>query len=356
MLCAFVLLMLTIASENVSAHSTQSNGASKEIHALQELARENGFVVCDVPPDGNSALHAICDQLSLLGLSSDVYSLRRIAIEFLKNHLDFIDEGFLVKRQYRNCDAYLKQQAADGHWCDEIMLRAIAVHYDAEINILHNSGHMTKISPNVLPEQCESAMVSEIQKKSLMLGHISLRRVQGPLQTEQTDAAVEFDVTATADEMEPIAVYQLSNQIQTEYELSHLLDFLKVASWRKWCAKRKWLGMKDKKVICKECIKTNRIGFGTLKNKFLCLDSAFLTGVTAIDRKKLLKKMDEHSASKSHLAGETIKSTSRAERLPKFIDKDTSIWAEVYREKLRVTGKLFNVAYTCATENIHQAS
>ena len=99
------------------------------------------------------ALHALCDQLSLVGLSTDVSHLRRIAVDFLKTQVEFFDDDFLIKRQYKNRDAYLKQQAVAGHWCDEIMLSALAAHYDVEINILHESGHTTKLCPTILNVQ-----------------------------------------------------------------------------------------------------------------------------------------------------------------------------------------------------------
>jgi len=101
------------------------------------VAKNRGFRVYDVPADGNCALHVICDQLSLIGLHSDVSSLRKITVDCLKSHVEMIDEGFLIRRLYRNGDAYLQKQAKDGHWCDEIMLRAIATHYNVEIVIMH---------------------------------------------------------------------------------------------------------------------------------------------------------------------------------------------------------------------------
>ena len=123
------------------------------MQVLQAVAKEKGLSVRDVQPGGNCALHALCDQLSLVGLSTDVSHLRRIAVDFLKTYVDFFDDDFLVKRQYKNRDAYLKQQAVAGHWCDEIMLSALAAHYDVEMNILHESGHTTKLCPPILNVQ-----------------------------------------------------------------------------------------------------------------------------------------------------------------------------------------------------------
>jgi hypothetical protein len=148
------------------------------------------------------------------------------------------------------------------------------------------------------------------------------------------------------------AVGQSDEIDDQEVEQLKLPSYLKAESWRKWCTKRKWLRMKDQKVICHTCSKTNRSGLGITKNKSLRLDSAFLIGVQAKNRKKLLKKIDEHSASASHTASEAIESKSHEEVLRKSISKATSIWTEVNKEKILATGKVFNVAYMCAKEDL----
>jgi len=121
---------------------------------------------------------------------------------------------------------------------------------------------------------------------------------------------------------------------------------------RKWCTKRKWLGMKDKKIICHTCIKTYRSGLATAKNKSLRLDSAFVIGVQANNRKKLLQKIDEHAATARHLASVAIESKSYEEVLPHAMNKAKSIWMEVNKEKLNATTKMFNVVYMCAMEDL----
>ena len=93
-------------------------------------------------------------------------------------------------------------------------------------------------------------------------------------------------------ENEQITAQVLSDDIDNkEIEKLELPSYLKVESWRKWCAKRKRLRMKDQKVSCHTCIKTSHSGLGIRKNKYLQLDSAFLIGVQVKNRKSFFKKI-----------------------------------------------------------------
>ena len=192
-------------------------------------------MVSDVPADGNCALHAVCEQLSLQGIVQNASSLRRNCVDFLKIQSELLDEGFLEKRRYRNRQEYLAKQAVDGHWCDEAMLRSVAAIYCAEIHILHDSGHMTKLNPAEFLPLLSSSSARKAEY-TIMLGqigelhYISLRPLTGP-----TDHTVDADLV-DVDDASP-----------TE----NLPEYLKPNSWNKWREKRPWLEMKNKKVVCK---------------------------------------------------------------------------------------------------------
>ena len=73
-----------------AASTTETIGIASKIQVFQAVAKEKGLSVHDVPPDGNCAVHALCDQLSLVGLSTDVSHFRRIAVDFLKTRVQRI--------------------------------------------------------------------------------------------------------------------------------------------------------------------------------------------------------------------------------------------------------------------------
>jgi len=62
--------------------NTETIGNTSKIQVLQAMAKEEGLSVHDVPPDGNCAVLALCDQLLLIGLSTNVSHLRRSSVVF----------------------------------------------------------------------------------------------------------------------------------------------------------------------------------------------------------------------------------------------------------------------------------
>jgi len=267
----------------------------------------------------------VSDQLAQHGINSDVHMLRANAVSFLKDHAEFIDEDCLVKREYKSRNDYLEKQSIDGHWCDEIILRALADHYTAEIRILHNSGHVTVISPTGLAHPSGDSLGLGQAKMILELGHISemhyvsLRRPevsQTDRPTASSSAATEFGKSPTSAMSTGTQCTTADSHRDTETgEEQELPDYINAKSWRNWCSKRKWLGIKGKKAICHTCITVNREGLGTMKSRSQRVESAFLNGVVAKNRKKLMNKLDEHATSASHIACEHILLKSSEEAL-----------------------------------------
>jgi hypothetical protein len=123
-------------------------------------------------------------------------------------------------------------------------------------------------------------------------------------------------------------------------------------SWEIWRKSRPWLGVKDCKVICTLCSYVGTHGgMGVLRSERLRTDDAFVVGVIAA-RKKLLKKIDKHSASRSHITYEKLKNLSAVNEIETAVQKARTVWDEANNEKILATCKVFNVAYTCAKEEL----
>lgn len=122
----------------------------KQTTTLTQVAALHNLDVFDVPSDGNCGFHAICHQLSLSGIHVNPKDLRCDAITFLRFHPQFITEEFLLSHNYNNIDAYLKANAIDGKWVDEVILRAVGACLRRPIYILHDNGHTTKLNCNEL--------------------------------------------------------------------------------------------------------------------------------------------------------------------------------------------------------------
>jgi len=93
------------------------------------LAAEQQFKVVDVPADGNCALHAIAHQLSSQGLTVDHKSLWHQAVCYLRTRPRLLDERLLLCHKYSDVDSYLTQQARDGQWVDEMMMRVVIIRH-----------------------------------------------------------------------------------------------------------------------------------------------------------------------------------------------------------------------------------
>ena len=115
-----------------------------------ELAEQRQFKVIDMPSDGNCGLHAVVHQLSLQGRLVDQKSLRDQAVCYLRTHPKLMNESFLLRHEYSNVDSYLTQQARDGQWVDEIMMRAVCACIERKITILHDNGHETILDLDTL--------------------------------------------------------------------------------------------------------------------------------------------------------------------------------------------------------------
>ena len=139
-------LLLCTAKIRKTGESLQKTNTicSQSIH---EVARNHGYRMVDVPPDGSCALHAIADQLRCHGVTANSISLRGDAVSFLRHNPQLIDENFMMNHQYASVSSYIDKQSKQDEWCDEILLRAVSMNLKRPIRILHDNGHQTAISP-----------------------------------------------------------------------------------------------------------------------------------------------------------------------------------------------------------------
>ena len=111
-----------------------------------------GLIVQDVPHDGNCALHAVIDQLSVLmhPMNETITELRNKAVTFLRhNSIKLQVEQYLDKSEFINVDAYLSHQSRNGVRLDEPMMRALTEVLQKDIRIYHDNGHVTLLAPTV---------------------------------------------------------------------------------------------------------------------------------------------------------------------------------------------------------------
>ena len=120
-------------------------------------------------------------------------------------------------------------------------------------------------------------------------------------------------------------------------------------SWNKWMESRFWLAFNsDGLVYCSSCSKVQHLGIE--REERIRIDSAFVNGITAKSKKKLLKKIDKHKISKSHGLCEKVLLVAKSTQIEKTASCATALWIESNHKKIVATEKTFRRAYMCAVE------
>ncbi|XP_053409061.1 uncharacterized protein LOC123561568 isoform X2 [Mercenaria mercenaria] len=123
----------------------------KKMKEIIRIAKQAGFEVRDVIPDGNCMFAAVVDQLQLYGdYRFGPKSLREAAVSWLIEH-PFSDDGthyssFLAE----DWEVYLQRMMAEGEWGDHLILRAVVETIGHTIKVLNVSGeesHWTILEP-----------------------------------------------------------------------------------------------------------------------------------------------------------------------------------------------------------------
>jgi len=331
-------------SENI-AHAVNLN-------TMRITALNHGFLVHDVPADGDCGLHAVIDQLrrqcSEPGTVYNVSSLRsKVVDKLLSSEVDLT--GFLVKKEHRSFQEYLNKQRSRGTWCDELMIRSVSEVVRRPIYILHDNGYVTDIQLH----KAHQTLLCE--REPLYLGlipdyhYVSLIRA-GVAQTQTVETETcsgQREDSQTDVEIEPETPAFQSTEKKSVNSLE-LPNFLKMKSWVKWRESRDWLGLKDRQVVCNLCTTSHRKGLGTAVSERSRSDEAFVRGVTAKTPKALLKKIDDHKNTSAHKASVLVNEKVQKELLPTAALKAKSVWEESKKTELQSTAKIFNIAYACA--------
>ncbi|XP_060564626.1 uncharacterized protein LOC132723846 [Ruditapes philippinarum] len=168
----------------------------KKMKEIIRIAKQAGFEVRDVIPDGNCMFAAVVDQLQLYGdYNYGPKSLREAAVTWLIEH-PYSDDGthfssFLAE----DWDVYLQRMMSEGEWGDHLILRAIVETIGHTIKVLNVSGeesHWTILEPATI----------DVSKDGmhLVLGHVgefhytSLRPAE-----EESRAFVQVPMSPTSE-------------------------------------------------------------------------------------------------------------------------------------------------------------
>lgn len=229
------------------------------------------------------------------------------------------------------------------------MLRSLCTVIGKPISVLNERGQYIQILPAIendmfdLEDHLQLGLITDYH-------YVSLRPIDKDLHC-QTENTTNPTITVSNDDC--VATQVQEDKVRQDHETDepqslNLPDFLKMKPWTKWCKTRDWLDMVQQKVVCKKYSAANSKGLGVSVSERGRLDLAFVSGVTAKTRKALLKKIDDHAKTASHMACVKIAEKSMKEHMIKSFDKAESLWMKINREKLHGTTKIFYIAYACA--------
>jgi len=280
-------------------------------------------------------------------------------------------DGFFAKAEYKDAADYIEKQRNSGTWCDEPLLRSICEVVGKAISIIHDNGLQSILQP-----QSDSSRASDNDDTPLVVGlmtdchYVSLQPLSTAPQTNTNAHQVESiqeigqvgqlettEVTNTERVMSPACI-EVTDSNDDTIKLPHCVSLL---SWKAWSKSREWLFAENRKVYCKVCCEIHKTGFSAMKAVVGAkVKLSFVHGVTTdhlkkgkqAQRKKLLKKVDKHASSKTHLVCVQIKQQASKGNLEEAVQKAQTVWDKANAEKLEATCKVFRSAYMCAKEEM----
>lgn len=95
------------------------------LHILRTIIQKAGFVLRNVPGDGNCQFHAIGVELHKLGFEFSALELRQLVVDTLRTDLSF---GYVPEE-------YIQNMAKPGVWGDGITLAALAAAFQIRIEV-----------------------------------------------------------------------------------------------------------------------------------------------------------------------------------------------------------------------------
>lgn len=328
-----------------------TTAAVKGYSDLQKQANIQRLSIIDVPSDGNCALHAIVQQLGERGVVESIGTLRQKAVSVIR-HDESFDENFLLKSHYKNKADYIDQQSTDGHWCDEIMLRAISTLTNYEIRILHDRGSITVLKPANKSDQ------SECDDRFVMLGQIgeshyvglnSVKRKDNDsdddtnvtlVQTDSKDSQVSED-EGDSNDMNETSTGPTSTAENTEWP-----PVWSQSTWLDKVSKYPFLFCARGRIGCLTCKKV--VDVKTMASQGVSVSTEWSNCQVAPngkDRQQMLrslrKKIFEHAQSKAHMKAEQIEASAKKEKLETLVMK-------MRTDEIETTKRVFRTAYYIA--------
>jgi len=334
---------------------------------LSDVVSQYGYVIKDVPKDGDCALHAVVDQLVMRGISGHtVTSLRQKAVANIA--IAGLPDGFLDEEEYKDVADYMQKQGNPGTWCDEPLLRSVCTVIGKAITIVHDNGFRSTLHPQTdLPDTLDMPLVIGLMTD---FHYVSLQPLSTTLpsntishhdeMTQEVQQSIESkssEVTSTEQVNDPVSMEELGSDKET-FLLPHCVNS---ETWRAWSKSRDWLVAENRKVYCKVCCEIYKAGFSSMKASVGAkMKLNFINGVTtdhlkkpkSVQCKKLLKKIDKHVKSQTHMVCVQIKQQAMKSELEESMQKASTVWDQANAEKLEATCKMFRSAYVCAREEL----
>ncbi|XP_053372890.1 uncharacterized protein LOC123561569 [Mercenaria mercenaria] len=168
---AFKKLKTSQSEDNLkctSCGSPECQGHNiRKMKEMIKMAKQAGFEVRDVIPDGNCMFAAVVDQLQLYGdYRFGPKSLREAAVSWLIDHPDSDDGTPFSSFLSEDWGVYLQRMIVEGEWGDHLSLRAIVEVVGYTIKVINVSGEEAR--DTVL----EPASATSKDGMHLVLGHL----------------------------------------------------------------------------------------------------------------------------------------------------------------------------------------
>jgi len=285
----------------------------------------------DVPGDGHCAIYAVIDQLKPQGVELDVKTVRRQALQYLREHPDKFDENFLSKDEYLDREDYFVKQSGD-HWCDELMLRAVSAVLERAIYVLSDDGQET-----ILQGFERVVDVSNVDfGDCLRLGHIRERHY-----VSLRDVIVEPDISSQSPDAS-----SLSSTVENVKDTSDVNKHPPVwdtEQWLVWKSKHTWLICEGGKLGCSVCRNVN-INIEATQGVRLS-DEWRSVAIKAETKRKLKEKIYRHNKSEAHNHALSVIEQKQKETLKTVVvDSQSRQFSETIR--------IFRTAYCVAKQNL----
>lgn len=153
---------------------------------------------------------------------------------------------------------------------------------------------------------------------------------------------------------------QMRIAVDEEHHVKNVLDKPSVCTqdqFQRWRLKWTWLDTKELTtgevgVICSICTSVGSLKTTAVSRERIEVEQRWLSGITAKNSKKLHDKISEHLASKAHSLCTSQLSLQKKDIIKQSFQHSNEIWRKQNMEKIEITKRVFNTAYTIARKNI----